>query len=131
LDCRITVLEEKHDYIIDISNLNDLIINLRSQIDRIIFPGYRTDISNPNDSIINHQSQIISKAVPDYPDEMSSINNRLRAMYQSITELNELIGDGNDVDRCDINNSMTSLQSQIDNMNRRKLITTRVNTQNI
>jgi hypothetical protein len=47
-------------------------------------------------------------------------------MNQSITKLQDLIGDGNDIDLTNINNSIAGLQSQIDNLNGPKWITTRV-----
>jgi hypothetical protein len=47
-------------------------------------------------------------------------------MNGSIAEFHYLIRDGNDVDLTDINDSISRLESQIDNMNSPKLITTRV-----
>jgi hypothetical protein len=66
---------------------------------------------------------------PDYTSDTSSINDLISAMNQSIVELQDLIGDyNNSVDLMDINNSLTSLQDHINNMNSPKLITTRVYT---
>jgi hypothetical protein len=49
-------------------------------------------------------------------------------MNQSITELQDLIDDGNSIDLTDINNLITNLQDQINSMNSTALITTRVAT---
>jgi hypothetical protein len=53
---------------------------------------------------------------------------QLLTMNQSITELQDLIRDGKSVDLTDINNSITSFQSQIDRRNSPKLITTRISS---
>jgi chromosome segregation ATPase len=74
------------------------------------------------------QSQIDNITIPDYSDDISNINNQLSTMNQSITELQDLRGDGNDVDLTDINNSIINLQFQINSMNNQELITTRVST---
>jgi hypothetical protein len=126
LDWRVKLWEEKPDETSDTSNLNDSIINLESQIDSITVPYYTSDISNLHDSIINLQSQIDRIVVPNYRSHINRINCQISIMNQSITELQDIIGDGNSIDLTHINNSIASLHSQIDSMNNSKLITTKV-----
>jgi hypothetical protein len=145
LDNRITVLEDRSDYTSDIRNINDSIVILQKQIDAITIPDYPSDISSINDSIVSLQSQIDGTTIPDYANDISSLNSKVRvvqdqinslmippdsttdifsindlisAMNQSIAELQNLIGDGNNwIYLRDINNSLTNLQDQTNSMN--------------
>jgi hypothetical protein len=143
------VLEERPDYTSEISTINDSLIILQEQIDEIIIPDYTSyirsfnlrvaavqnqinsviispdytsDISAINDSITSPESERVSIIILDYAIDISTINDMISTMKQSIIQLQDIIGDGNDADLTDINNSIASLQSQIDNMKSPKLI---------
>jgi hypothetical protein len=66
--------------------------------------------------------------VPDYTSDIISINNLISDINQSIIELQDLIGDNNNIDLTDINDSIASFTDDVHRMNCPRLITARVST---
>jgi hypothetical protein len=88
------------------------------------------DIKSINSKVTSIQDQINSLIIsPDSTSAISNINDLILTMNESITELQNLIGDGNiNTNLTGINDSLTSLQDQINNLINPQFIRTMVYT---
>jgi hypothetical protein len=108
------------------ADINSKITSLQDQMNAMTVPDETYEISNFNDSMTNFQSQIDRINVPDDTNDINDFNNQRSTINQSITNLQNLIGDGIRIDLTNINDSIISVQDQIKSMNCPRLITTRL-----